>query len=87
MATHSNILAWRIPWASQVALEVMNPPASAGRCKRWGFDPWVGKSPWRRTWQPTPVFFPGESQGPRSLAGGWWATVHGDTESDMTEAT
>ena len=37
---------------------------------RWaGFDPWVGKIPWRRAWQPTPVFFPGESHGQRSLAG------------------
>ena len=26
-----------------------------------GFDPWVGKIPWRRKWQPTPVFLPGES--------------------------
>ena len=30
-------------------------------CVRPGFDPWVGKIPWRRAWQPTPVFFPGES--------------------------
>ena len=28
---------------------------------RPGFDPWVGKIPWRREWQPTPVFFPGDS--------------------------
>ena len=42
------------------------------RCKwhmRCGFHPWVGKTPWRRAWQPTPVFLPGESQGQRSLAG------------------
>ena len=39
------------------------------RHKRPGFDPWVGKIPWRRAWQPTPVFFPGESHGQRSLAG------------------
>ena len=31
--------------------------------------PWVGKIPWRREWQPTPVFLPGESHGERSLAG------------------
>ena len=30
-------------------------------CGRPGFDPWVGKIPWRRKWQPTPVFLPGES--------------------------
>ena len=34
-----------------------------------GFDPWVGKIPWRRAWQPTPVFLPGESHGQRRLAG------------------
>jgi len=33
------------------------------------FDPWVRKTPWRRKWQPTPVFLPGESHGQRSLAG------------------
>ena len=33
------------------------------------FDPWVGKIPWRRTWQPTPVFFPGESHEQGSLEG------------------
>ena len=37
--------------------------------------PWVGKIPWRRKWQPTPVFLPGESHGQRSLEGyNWWAT-------------
>ena len=39
------------------------------RCKRCGFDPWVRKISWRRKWQPTPVFLPGESHGQRSLAG------------------
>jgi len=33
------------------------------RRKRHGFDPWVGKIPWRRSWQHTPVFMPGESYG------------------------
>ena len=40
-------------------------PAYQGR-KPW-FDPWVGRIPWRRAWQPTSVFFPGESHGQRSL--------------------
>ena len=31
------------------------------QCGRAGLDPWVGKIPWRRAWQPTPVFLPGES--------------------------
>ena len=39
------------------------------RHSRFGFDPWVGKIPWRRTWQPTPVSLSGESYGQRSLAG------------------
>ena len=39
------------------------------QCRRCGFDPWVGKIPWRRAWQPTPVFLPEESHGQRSLAG------------------
>ena len=37
--------------------------------QRHVFDPWVGKIHWRRAWQPTPVFLPGESHGQRSLAG------------------
>ena len=37
-----------------------------GRLKRCGFDPWVGKIPWRRAWQPTPVFLSGESHGQRN---------------------
>ena len=58
------------------------------RCKRCRFDPWIRKIPWRRAWQPTPVFLPGKSHGQRSLA-----TVHRVAESqtqlksDMTEAT
>ena len=43
------------------------------QCRRLRFDSWVRKIPWRRKWQPTPVFLPGESHGQRSLA----ATVHG----------
>ena len=39
------------------------------RHRRHGFDPWVRKIPWRRVWEPTPVFLPGESHGQRSLVG------------------
>ena len=39
------------------------------RCWRPWFNPSIWKIPWRRAWQPTPVFSPGESQGQRSLAG------------------
>ena len=55
---------------------VKNPAAKAGDL-RDGFKPWVGKIPWRRAWQPTPVFLPGESHGQRSLG----ATVHRVTKS------
>ena len=54
--------------ASQTALVVKNTPVNAGD-KRHRFDPWVGKIPWRRAWQPTPIFLPRESQEQRSLAG------------------
>ena len=53
---------------TQVMLVVKNPPANVGD-KRCRFDPWVGKIPWRRAWQPTPVFLPRASQGQRSLEG------------------
>ena len=42
---------------------------SACQCRGPGFDPWVRKIPWRRKWQPTPVFLPGESHRQRSLVG------------------
>ena len=47
-------------------------------------NPWVGKILWRRKWQPTPVFLPGESHGQRSLVG---YSPQGHREPDMTEAT
>ena len=56
-------------WASQVALVVKNPPASARRHKRHRFHLWVGKIPCRKAWQPTPAFLPREFHGQRSLAG------------------
>ena len=47
------------------------------RHKSRGFDPWVGKMPWRRNWQPTPVFLPGKSMD----RGAWRAMVCGVTKS------
>ena len=47
-----------------------------------GFDPWVERIPWRREWQRTLVFLPGESHGQRSLAG---SSLWGHKESDTTE--
>ena len=67
---------------SQVA-PVKNTPANAGD-KRLVFHPWVGKIPWKRAWQPSPVFLLGESHGQRSLAGySPWSCK----ESDKTEST
>ena len=47
-------------------------------------NPWVGKIPWKRAWQPTPVFLSGESHGERNLAG---YNPLGRKELDMTEAS
>ena len=47
-----------------------------------GFDSWVRKIPWRREWQPTPVFLPGDFHGLRSLVG---HSPRGHREVDMTE--
>ena len=52
------------------------------QCRRPGFDPWVGKIPWRRKWQPTPVLLPGESHGQRSLVS---YSPRGCKESGTTE--
>ena len=60
-------------WMDFPGSAVKNLPASM-RCR---FHPWVGKTPWRRKWQPTLVFLPGESHGWRSLVG----TAHGVARS------
>ena len=49
------------------------------------FNPWVGKMPWRREWQPTPVFLPGEFHGQRSLAGySPWSRKESDRTEQLT---
>ena len=66
---------------------VFSGKESAYQCKRHKgcrFDPWVGKIPWRRAWQLTPVFLPRESHGQRSLVG-YSPLDH--KQSDMTEVT
>jgi len=45
------------------------PVCQCRRHKRLKFNPWIRIIPWRRAWQPTPVFLPGESHGQRSLEG------------------
>ena len=61
--------------------------ASSCQCRRRKgprFDPWVGKIPWRRKWQPIPVFLPGESHGERNLD---CYTPWGGKELDTTKRT
>ena len=80
MATHSSTLAWKIPWAEE-----------PGRLQSMGSlrvrHDWATSLSlftfmlWRRKWQPTPVFSPGESQGRGSLVG---CRLWGHTESDTT---
>ena len=81
--THSSTLAWKIPWTEEPGrLQSMGS-------RRVGHD-WATSLSlftfmhWRRKWQPTPVFLPGESQGRGSLVG---FRLWGGTESDTTEAT
>ena len=76
LAPHSSTLAWKIPW-----MEEPGRLQSMGSL-RVGHD-WVTLLSlftflhWKRKWQPTPVFLPGESQGRRA----WWAAVYGVTQS------
>ena len=83
MAPHSSTLAWKIPWTEE-----------PGRLQSMGSlrvrHDWATSLSlftfmhWRRKWQPTPVFSPGESQGRGSLVG---CRLWGRTESDTTEVT
>ena len=60
------------------------PACQCRRHQRCMFDPWVRKIFWRRQWQPTPVFLPGESHGQRSLEG---YGPQGHKELDTTKVT
>ena len=83
MAPHSSTLAWKIPWT-----EEPGGLQSMGSLRvRHDWETSLSLFTfmhWRRKWQPTPVFLPGESQGWRSPVG---CRLWGCTESDMTEAT
>ena len=70
--------------ASQVMLVVKNLPGSAGDVRDAGWIPGLGRFPWRRKWQPTPVFLPRESNGQRSLTG---YNPYGCKELDIPEVT
>ena len=79
------VLPYSLVWASQVALAVKKLPANAGDITDTSSIPgWGEKISWRRKWQPTPVFLPGESHGQRSLVG---YSPQGRRESDATEVT
>ena len=68
-----------------MVLVVKNPPVNAGEIRDVGLeDPWVRKIPWRKKWQPIPVYLPEESYRQRSLEG---YNPWGRKESDTTEAT
>ena len=71
-------------WQLYTCLPRYTPACQCRKPKRCGFDPWVGKIPCRRTWQPTVVFLPRESHGQKNLMG---YSQQGCTEQDMTEAT
>ena len=60
----------------------LNGKESACQRRRYGFDPWVGKIPWRRKWQHSPVFLPRKYHWQKSLAG---YGPQGQKELDMTE--
>ena len=60
------------------------PTCQCRKCKRCRFNPWVGKIPWKKSWQHTPVFMLGESHSQRSLVG---YSTSGCKESDTTEVT
>ena len=80
MAPHSSVPAWKIPWVEK-----------PGRLQSMGSLSWTRLSNftftfmhWKRKWQPTPVFLPGESQGRGSLV---CCRLWGHAELDTTEAT
>ena len=76
MATHSSTLAWKIPWTEGPGR--LQSMGSLGVGHDWATSLSLFTfMHWRRKWQPTPVFLPGESQGRRA----WWAAVYGVAQS------
>jgi len=70
-----SLRCWNFSWFHpERDSQVVQCKKSNCQCKRYSFDSWVGKTPWRRKWQPTPVFLPGKSPGQRNLVGyGPWS--------------
>ena len=83
MAPHSSTLAWKIPWTEEPGRLQSMGSLTVGQDRATSLSLFTCMH-WRRKWQPTPVFLPGESQG----RGACWAAIYGGcTELDMTEAT
>ena len=82
--THFNFIWWGYgsKWGFTRWLGGKESACQFKRHRRQGFDLWVRKIPWRRKWQPTPVFLLGKFHGQRSLVG---YSPWGHKESDMTD--
>ena len=78
------LLKWRVLWGFPGGASGKESACQCMRHRRRGFCPWIGKMPWDRKWEPTPVFLLGKSHGQRSLAG---YSLQGCKESDTTEVT
>ena len=83
MATHSSTLAWKIPWAEEPGGLQSMGSLGVGQDRVTSLSLFTFMH-WRRKWQPTPVFLPGESQEPGSLVG---CCLWGRTELDTIEVT
>ena len=83
VAPHSSTLAWEIPWTEEPGGLQSMGSVRVGHNWATSFSLFTFMH-WRRKWQPTPVFLPGESQGWGSLVG---CRLWGGTESDTTDAT
>ena len=83
MAPHSSTLAWKIPWTEEPGRLQSMGSLRVGHNRATSLSLFTFMH-WRKKWQPTPVFLPGESQGRGSLMG---CHLGGRTEQDMTEAT
>ena len=77
-----SLVVWNVPETLGLVPDGSAGKESACSVGDTDFDTWVRKIPWRRKWQPTPVFLPGKSHVQRSLAG---YSPRGCKESDMTE--
>ena len=83
MAPHSSTLAWKIPWMEEPSRLQSMGSLRVGQDRVASLSLFTFMH-WRRKWQPTPVFLPGDSQGRWSLLG---CRLWGRTELDTTEAT